>query len=115
MAAAASDRGDDLAAVRQLRELAGLLKPVSDDPAERRWYLLALNRIESLENAARDRRTFVKLQLQLAEEASRSGRHDEATAIRNKLAEQFGKFTDLADLLAPPHPTPPPSSRSAPP
>ena len=107
-AAEASDRGDYAAATRQLQELEGLLKSVSNDPKKRKWYLLALNRTESLENA--NRRQFVEKQLQIADEALRSGRREEAIVIRKKLVEQYGKFRDLADLF----PEAPPSGRNSP-
>jgi hypothetical protein len=112
-AADASARGDDLAAVRQFRELTGLLEPKSNDPRDRKWYLLALKRTEALEKMIRDRRQFVEKELQIADEALRSGRRAEAIVIREKLVEQYGKFTDLADLLtAAPHPTPASPGRS---
>jgi serine/threonine-protein kinase len=127
VAAEASDRGDDLAALQQWQELASRLKPASDDPRlddpeERKWYLLALYRAAQLENAIRDRRQFVEKQLQLAEEARRSGRADQAMAILKKLVEQYRKYTDLADLFpepAPPGPAqapggPPPSAPAEP-
>ena len=107
----ASERGDDLAALRQWQELASLLKPKSDDPRvddpeERKWYLLALHRATQLENAIRDRRQFVEKQLQLAEEAYRSGRVEQAMAIQKKLDDQYRKYTDLADLFPAPTPVP---------
>jgi hypothetical protein len=37
--------------------------------------------------------------LQLAEEANRSGRTDQARAILKKLIDQYQKYTDLADLF----------------
>src|SRR5207248_1041166 len=43
---------------------------------------------------------------QLAEEAFRSGRPDQALDIQKKLVEQYRKYTDLADLF----PTPPPAA-----
>src|SRR5207237_7187066 len=79
VAAEASARGDELAAVRQWRELARRLNPEGKD--ERPWYLLALHRADQLEKAIRDRRQLVEKQLQLAEEAFRSGRPDQALAI----------------------------------
>ena len=53
MAAQASDRGDDLAAVRQWRKLAGQLNP--DEPEERPWYLLARHRAERVARPTYDR------------------------------------------------------------
>src|SRR5262249_37061776 len=45
---------------------------------------------------------------QLAEEARRSGRPDQAMAILKKLLDEYRKYTDLADLF----PEPPPSGPS---
>lgn len=92
--------------MRKWHELAEQLKKKSqphkrDDPEERQWYLLALRRIEQLENAINDRREYVEKQLGLADAAFRAGRPNEALMIRNKLIDQFGKYTDLADLFQP--------------
>jgi hypothetical protein len=106
VAAEASARGDDRAAVRQWKEMAGQLNP--DDPDERKWHLLAQRRAEQLENTIHDRRQFVEKQLQLAEEARRSGRPDQAMAILKKLFDEYRKYTDLGDLF----PEPPPSGPS---
>src|SRR5262249_8224785 len=97
VAAEASARGDDRAAVGQWREMAGQLNP--DDAEERKWHLLAQRGAETLENAIHDRRQFVEKQLQLAEEARRSGRPDQAIAILTKLFDEYRKYTDLADLF----------------
>jgi hypothetical protein len=111
LAAEASGRHDDLTAVRQWQELALLLKPKSEDPKtdepdERKWYLLALHNKELLENAIRDRRQYVEKQLEIAAEAIRNGQPNQARTIHLKLAEQYAGFTDLADYF----PSPPPSS-----
>ena len=103
MATGASARGDDLVAVQQWRELAKLLKP--DDPEERLWYLLANRRVEQLEAAIRDRRKYIEKQLQIADEAFRTGHPNQAISIRSKLVEQYANYTDLADLF-PPTPVP---------
>jgi serine/threonine-protein kinase len=108
VAGEASGRRDDLSAVRQWRELANLLKPQSDDPKsdepeERKWYVLALDRADRLENAIRDRRQTVETQLSNATKAHRAGQLDQEILIRAKLIEQYGGYTDLTDLLpAPP-------------
>ena len=52
----ASNRRDDLAAVKEWRKMAKVLKP--DDPEERPWFLLALHRAEQLEAAIQDRRQY---------------------------------------------------------
>ena len=97
VAAEASKRGDDLAAVQQWKELAAKFRP--EDKDERQWYLLALHRADQLEAAIRDRRQFVETQLRLAGEAIRAGRPNQAIAIRSKLVEQYAGYTDLADLF----------------
>jgi serine/threonine-protein kinase len=107
LATGASRRRDDQTAIVQWKELANEINP--DDPDERQWYLLALARIERLENDIKDRRQYVQKQLELAEAALRAGRPNEAIEIRANLADQYRGYTDLADLpdLFPPAPTPP--------
>jgi hypothetical protein len=106
----ASNRRDDLAGLEQWRKLAMVLKP--DDDEERPWFLLALRRAEQLEAAIHDRRLFVEKQLQIADEAFRTGHPNQAIAIRNKLLEQYAGYTDLPELSppasAPVHPAPGP-------
>ena len=104
VATAASERGDELAAMAQWQEMADQLKEAAkphkpDDPEERQWYLLALRRVEQLQNAIKDRREFVEKQVGLANLARRAGRLVEAMTIENNLREQFGKYTDLADIF----------------
>ncbi len=106
LASGASGRGDDRMAVQKWQELVDQLKDKAqphkpDDPVERQWYLLALRRIEQLENAMKDRHEIVEKQLLLADAAFRAGRPSEALKIRSMLVDQFGKYTDLADLLRP--------------
>ena len=104
LAAGASKRGDDWMAIRKWQELADQLKDKAqphkpDDSEERPWYLLALRRIEQLENAIKDRRVIVEKQLLAADAAFRAGRPNEALAIRTMLVDQYGKYTDLAELF----------------
>jgi serine/threonine-protein kinase len=106
LAATASERGDDLTALRQWQGLAEQLKDAAaphqaGDPEERQWYLLALRRVGQLENAIRDRREYVEKQMIIADAAFRAGRPTEAITIRSKLVDQFGKYTDLADIFQP--------------
>jgi eukaryotic-like serine/threonine-protein kinase len=114
----ASNRHDDLEALKQWRAMAGALKP--DDPEERPWYLLALRRAEQLAAAIQDRREFVMKQLQIADEAIHTGHPDQATTIRSKLIEQYANYTDLADIFRPapapvqPAPEPKPSGEATP-
>ena len=98
LATGASKRWDDLTAIRQWRDFADQMK--ADDPEERQWHLLALHRIQQLENAIADRRQYIEKQLQLAQAAFLAGRFDEAQSIKAKLIEQFSRYTDLADIFA---------------
>ncbi|HZW34407.1 MAG TPA: protein kinase [Isosphaeraceae bacterium] len=113
VAAEALAHGNDRAAVRQWRELAGELNP--DDPEEHKWQVWALHHAQELENAIQDRRQFVEKQLQLAEEAFRTGRTEEAKAILKKLIDQYRKYTDLADLFPASVPTEPSPAPASPP
>ncbi len=109
VATAASERGDDLAAVAQWQGMASALeeaaKPLpQEDSEERQWYLLALRRVEQLQKAIRDRREYVEKQIGMADAADHAGRPVEGDTIRRKLIEQFGKYTDLADIFPSPAP-----------
>ncbi len=84
-------------------ELKEAAKPqFPEDPDERQWYLLALRRVEQLRNAINDRRESVLKQMAAADAAFRGGRPNEGVNIRAGLIEQFGKYTDLADIFQPP-------------
>ena len=109
VAASASERGDDLAAIAQWQGMANSLaeagKPLpQEDAEERQWYLLAQQRVEQLQKAIKDRREFVEKQIGQANAADRAGRPAEGDTIRRQLIEQFGKYTDLADVFPPPAP-----------
>ena len=97
LAAGSQGRSDDLTAISQWRDFAEQVK--ADDPDERKWHLLALQNIAQLENAINDRRQYVMKQWQLADAALQAGRLDEATTIKNKLVDQFSRYTDLADIF----------------
>jgi eukaryotic-like serine/threonine-protein kinase len=106
VATAASERGDDLAAVAQWQAMAMGLEEAArplprEDPEERQWYLIALRRVEQLQNAMKDRREYVEKEIGLAVQADRAGRFADAETIRRNLIEQFGKYTDLADIFPP--------------
>jgi predicted Ser/Thr protein kinase len=106
LAAAASERFDDLTAIQQWQGLADQLKEAAaphkeGDPEERQWYLLALKRVTQLEHAIKDRREYVVKEMEVVEAALRGGRPNEAITIRSKLVDQFGKYTDLADIFQP--------------
>ena len=102
LALVASELKDDLTAIRQWQEFARQVNP--DDPDERQWHLLGLHRANQLENAIKDRHQYIEKQIELANIADRTGRHDEALMIKSKLVEQFSRFTDLVDIFgsAPP-------------
>jgi serine/threonine-protein kinase len=91
---------DDISAQQQWRDLAAQLRP--DDVDDRRWYLLALDRVKQLENRIRDRRLTVEKQMQMAQEAIRTGRSAFAEDIRARLITDYGRYTDLADLFSTP-------------
>jgi eukaryotic-like serine/threonine-protein kinase len=97
LAADSSKRKDDLTAMRQWQDLAQQVKP--SVPEERKWYLLALKRVEQLENTIKDRHLYIEKQWQIAEVALQAGRVEEAEAIRKMLVEQFSQYTDLADVF----------------
>ena len=106
VATAASERGDERAAVARngRKWLTGSTgsrqaPQAADDPEERQWYLLALRRVEQLQNGIKDRREYVEKELEHANSARRAGRLVEAMTIQNNLLEQFGKYTDLADIF----------------
>ncbi len=103
----AKKRFDELAAMAQWQEMADQLKEAAkpkfpEDPVERQWYLLALRRVEQLQNAIKDRRESVLKQMAAADAAFRGGRPNEGVNIRAGLVEQYGKFTDLADIFQTP-------------
>jgi eukaryotic-like serine/threonine-protein kinase len=107
VADAAKKRFDELAAMAQWQEMADQLKEAAkphfpDDPEERQWYLLALRRVEQLQKGIKDRREYVEKELEHAEAAFRGGRPTEGVNIRAGLLEQFGRYTDLADLFPSP-------------
>jgi hypothetical protein len=88
---------DDLNAEKQWRELSAQLRP--DDPDDRGWYLLALDRANQLQNKMRDRRATVLKQLQLVQDAIHAGRPEIAEEVRKKLFEDYRSYTDLTDLF----------------
>ena len=85
------------AAMDRWQKLAGLLK--TDDPDDRRWYLLALRRDEGSSIKIKDRRQVRVKLLEDAEIAFRSGRPNEAITIKSKLFDDYSRYKDLADLF----------------
>jgi eukaryotic-like serine/threonine-protein kinase len=113
-----SGQRDDLGALKKWKEMAAKLNP--DDPEERKWYLVALHRVEQLERTIRDRRKLVEEQIRLADEFRQAGRTEASTTIISKLKDQYKDYTDLIELLAslpalPPASPLPPGSPAAPP
>jgi len=96
-ATAASDRGDDLRARQLWEEWAQKLR--TNDPEQRPWHLLALERVKARDVFMRDRRHIVETQLDEARTARLGGRILEANAIWNELIARYGHCTDLADLF----------------
>jgi hypothetical protein len=97
LAKKASERYDDMRAMQHWLEFSRSLKP--EDPDQRGWYLLALDRAQSLKNMMADRRQVVERQIESAVQAFKSGKTQEGEAIRDKVTEQYMRFTDLADLF----------------
>ena len=102
----ACELGDELAAGREWQKMADELKEAGkprkgSDPEERQWYLLASRRVQELENRIKDRRELALERLAAAQAALRGGRPTEAVTIQSQLVEEFGKYTDVADLLRP--------------
>jgi serine/threonine-protein kinase len=114
-----SERGNDRAAEEVWDELARLIN--KEDPIDRQWFLLAGKRAGELKVNVAKRREFVQRELSRIDEARRAGKLDEAgeRQRREHLIQEYGKYSDLADLLprdssapstAPePPPAPPPA------
>ncbi|HMB03588.1 MAG TPA: serine/threonine-protein kinase [Isosphaeraceae bacterium] len=111
LARGASGRGDDLGAIRHWEELAQQLE--GHEPEERPWFLLARTRADELKRAIARRREVVNGVLELAADALRNGRTEEARTIRDEILTRYGKYTDLSELLElaglAPRPAVPPS------
>jgi serine/threonine-protein kinase len=91
------DRGDDGRAAEAWSAMAKSLRP--DDRDERPWQLLAEKRARDLRQKITERRKFVEGLVQKYNEAQRKGNSDDAEALRKNLLENYGKYTDLNDLL----------------
>jgi serine/threonine-protein kinase len=112
LAAKAAEAGNEVKAAMYWREMARLINAA--DPEERKWHLLAVKRADDLETKIRERRAHVIEMLERAEAAFQAGRPNEALAIRASLAETYGRFTELADLLGSPPASPPPARGTGP-
>ena len=103
LASKAEAEGDEVTAERYWREMSRVVP--DDDPDDRKWHLLASKRADALAARIAERRAFVERQRRKAIVALQSGRPREAANIEAMLREQYGRFTDLADLFAaPPEP-----------
>ena len=100
--------GNEAQAAGYWREMARLLMP--DEPDQRKWHLLAIQRAAELESRIQDRRAFVMDQLAKASAALQAGRPTESVTIMAMLREKYGHFVDLADLLGSPPEAPQPSA-----
>jgi eukaryotic-like serine/threonine-protein kinase len=108
------EAGDDPTAAAHWMELSNSIN--KDDPKDGRWHLLALKRANDLKAAIGARRAFVEAQLQRIAQSQREGRFNDAVTLRDDLNQRYGKYRDLADLLAPadvPSPTPGPEPAPA--
>jgi serine/threonine-protein kinase len=97
MARDSSEKGDDLAAIQQWDDMAKQLD--ENSPDERPWVLYARRQVAILQKEIHDRREVVISQIQRLNAALESGKNEEAARLRDEILKNFGKYTDLADLL----------------
>jgi serine/threonine-protein kinase len=109
-ASQAAAEGNEMQAMNYWKEMANVLKP--DDPEERRWHLLALERAGELQARITERHAHVVEQLVRAQTLELQDKTSEATAIRNRLGEDYGKYSDVRPLLRP-SPVNPPETKPA--
>jgi hypothetical protein len=96
-AAGALKAGQDREAARKWQGMAETLKP--DDPEDRPWRLLALERAEKLTQDMEQRRSRVQEMLKRAALLESEGKSTEAEQIRRDAAERYGSYRDLRDLI----------------
>jgi eukaryotic-like serine/threonine-protein kinase len=94
----------------------GLAEALKDQPENRGWYLLALQRADELTKAMSSRRKTVAELLDQADAAERDGHPEVAIRLRRGVLERYGQFTHLKDLLdraqvGIPHEEPPPGAK----
>ena len=94
----ASKDGDDMTAVFHWEEMAKQLK--EDDPAERRWVLLARKRAEELRKVIAERQEIVLGMLNRASASLQAGRPEEAKRICDDIQGRYGKYKDLEQVFA---------------
>ncbi|MFO0890696.1 MAG: serine/threonine-protein kinase [Isosphaeraceae bacterium] len=93
----AAAEGNEVQALSYWKEMAGILK--ADDPADRPWHLLALERAAELQRKISDRHAHVVEQLVRATTFDQQGRPAEARAIRDRLTRDYGRYTEVRPLL----------------
>jgi serine/threonine-protein kinase len=111
-ATVAIDRGDELDAAKRWRDMADKLADKGEE--ERGWALFARQKIETLEKGIAARKTTVADILTKADDFDKKGAADTATNLRRQAVEQYGKFTDVAELLAPARAKLPPEEKKQP-
>jgi hypothetical protein len=84
--------GDDFEAARKWRDWASALK--ADDPDERPWRQLALDRAKAVEDAMAARRAMVVDMLDRSDRLVRDGKLEDAERLRKDISRRFGSFRD---------------------
>jgi serine/threonine-protein kinase len=97
-ATAAHDSGVDEKAANTWEELARSYK--ADADSERGWHLLARSRADELRKDMAVRRKVVEGLVAEARHAVLQGNRDEASRLWKEILDRYGRFKDLADLLA---------------
>jgi serine/threonine-protein kinase len=105
-ATAAHGAGDDEKAANAWEDLARSYK--ADADSERGWHLMARARADELRKEMAVRRGVVEGLVAEAKHATLQGNRDEASRLWKEILDRYGRFKDLADLLAgaPQAPTP---------
>ena len=89
--------GDDPEAARKWRDWADALK--ADDPDERPWRQLALERAQAVESSMLARRATVLEMLDRSDRLVRDGKLDDARRLRTDISRRFGSTLDLRVLI----------------
>ena len=97
LARAASKAGGDAQAIDTWKEMASILS--LDDPKERSWHLLALDRIAQLEADAANRRTIVTKMLNEADALESRKQPEDSQKLREAIVEQYGKHPDVQKMI----------------
>ena len=96
-AAKLGDAKDDLGVIKVWEHFAEGLD--REDKDERGWYLLAQKRLLEAGQAIQAREKFVRTELARAEARFQAGSFEEATAIRQKLRDEYGGYKSLQSVL----------------